>query len=445
MDKIRCAFYIRVSTEEQVHHGLSLDAQLQALERWASGKAVEVVGVYEDPGISARKPASKRPALQRLLDDVRADRVDMIAFVKLDRWFRNVGEYYKVQEILDAHHVHWKAILEDYETATSSGRLKVNIMLSVAQDEADRTSERIRFVNEEKLARGELTQGKLPLGFKRGKNRRMEIDPDTADMARDICKTFIRSQSISYTRRYMLETYGYLNSYNHYRQMLSNRRYLGEDHGTKHCEALWSEEDFNLIQSILDCRSVRNSAYADRDAWNRHTYLFHGLCYCSECGKRMVTHTTKQGQYVYYRCQSYPLGICSHRQRMSEKKLEKYLLQNLLVGIDAYNISVRSYQAPAPVDTAPILRKLDKLKDLYLNDLIMRDAYEKEYKSLQADLDAAAVIPAPPEEIDASQIKDALAVYGSLTEQRKREFWSRTLSRITISPTGDVNFTPISP
>ena len=68
----------------------------------------------------------------------------IILVTKLDRWFRNIGEYYKVQEILEAHNVSWKTIYEDYDTSTAAGRLKINIMLSVAQDEADRASERIK-------------------------------------------------------------------------------------------------------------------------------------------------------------------------------------------------------------------------------------------------------------------------------------------------------------
>ena len=138
--------YVRVSTEEQAIHGLSIEAQTAALEDWAKSSGCKLLGIYTDAGISARKPASKRPALQQLLNDVRGGKGDLIVFTKLDRWFRNIAEYYKVQEVLEQHHVDWKTIQEDYDTSTASGRLKVNIMLSVAQDEADRTSERIKAV-----------------------------------------------------------------------------------------------------------------------------------------------------------------------------------------------------------------------------------------------------------------------------------------------------------
>ena len=162
----RAALYIRVSTEEQARHGLSLEDQKNNLTQFSKSHGMKIAGIYEDAGISARKPYKKRPALLRLLEDCKAGKIDLILFIKLDRWFRNVGNYYAVQEILDQYNVSWQATQEDYETTTASGRLKVNIMLSVAQDEADRTSERIKFVFEGKRARLEPLTGNIPFGYK---------------------------------------------------------------------------------------------------------------------------------------------------------------------------------------------------------------------------------------------------------------------------------------
>ena len=162
----RAALYMRVSTEEQAIHGLSIEAQREALDAWAGESGVQVAGHYVDAGISARKPASKRPELQRLLGDVRSGKIDLIVFTKLDRWFRNIAEYYKVQEVLEKNHVDWKTIHEDYDTTTASGRLKINIMLSVAQDEADRTSERIKAINEMKRQKREPLTGDCMPGYK---------------------------------------------------------------------------------------------------------------------------------------------------------------------------------------------------------------------------------------------------------------------------------------
>ena len=161
----RVFLYVRVSTEEQAIHGLSIEAQTAALEAWAKANGHRVVGVYTDAGISARKPATKRPALQQLLADAQAGKGELIVFTKLDRWFRNIAEYYKVQEILEKSHIDWRTIQEDYDTSTASGRLKINIMLSVAQDEADRTSERIKAINEMKRKKLEPLTGDCMRGY----------------------------------------------------------------------------------------------------------------------------------------------------------------------------------------------------------------------------------------------------------------------------------------
>ena len=137
MSILRAGLYERVSTEEQALKGYSIEAQKDLLEEYCHKNEIKIVGHYTDEGISGAKPPLKRPSLQRLLDDVQAGKVDIILFTKLDRWFRSVQEYYKVQEILDKHNVSWKTVLEDYNTDTSDGRLKVNIMLSVATSDSD--------------------------------------------------------------------------------------------------------------------------------------------------------------------------------------------------------------------------------------------------------------------------------------------------------------------
>ena len=82
---MRAALYIRVSSEEQARHGLSLQEQRDTLTRYAKANKMTVAGIYEDAGISARKPYKKRHALLRLLDDCKAGKVDTILFIKLDR------------------------------------------------------------------------------------------------------------------------------------------------------------------------------------------------------------------------------------------------------------------------------------------------------------------------------------------------------------------------
>ena len=158
--------YARVSTEDQAMHGVSLDAQKERLRQFAKENALEVVDLYVDDGISARKRYTRRPEMLRLLSDVQAGKIDVILFIKLDRWFRNIADYYEVQTILDRHRVQWIATEEDYDTTTANGRLSLNIKLAIAQDEADRTSERIRFVFQNMVKEGRVISGSTPKGYR---------------------------------------------------------------------------------------------------------------------------------------------------------------------------------------------------------------------------------------------------------------------------------------
>ena len=105
----RAALYIRVSTDEQAKHGFSLPEQKADLTAYAHEHGYFIAGVYADEGTTARKTITRRKELQRLLDDVRAGRIDIIIMKCLDRWFRNVRDYYNVQDILDAHGCLWRS------------------------------------------------------------------------------------------------------------------------------------------------------------------------------------------------------------------------------------------------------------------------------------------------------------------------------------------------
>ena len=428
----RVALYIRVSTEEQSRHGLSLEDQRNALIEYAKSHGMQIVEIYEDAGISARKPYKSRPALLRLLDDVKSKKIDLILFTKLDRWFRNVGNYYAVQEVLDANNVSWQAILEDYETVTSSGRLKVNIMLSVAQDEADRTSERLKFTFEQKRARGEPTNGRCPLGYKIV-NGHLQIDEDTAEAARDMFNYFIRTRSVVAVTKYMRENWGIRRAYKNFRLFLRNPIYIGKFYNSD-CPALISQETWDRTREILSTR-------AQRIVTRENIYLFTGILCCAECGNNMSGEKLTKGgrDYIYYRCPGHSRGAgCEHTKRVREDKLEEWLVSNLIGLIEIHNLSVRRKNTEKPQKNISKIRsKMEKLKDLYLSDLIEKDMYIEEYTTLKKELDSAQV-PEPPEKlIDPERLKDTLSIYSDLEKGGKKEFWSRTIRKIRATNEGD--------
>lgn len=427
---MRVALYVRVSTEEQAVHGLSVDDQKESLKKWAEENKHKVVDYYVDAGVSGRKSVSKRPELQRLLSDVEAGKIDLVAFTKLDRWFRNIGEFYKAQEVLDTHGVVWQATYEDYETATAAGRLKVNIMLSVAQDEADRTSERVKRIMQHKRELGLCPAGKTPIGLKAVESR-LCIDEETAHIARRMFEDYIATGSVNHVKKMLVSEFGIMRANHHIKCALSNERYIGLNNGIKVCDALIPPEDFALVQRMLTARSVRNNG-------SRHTWLFSGLVWCAECGHRLVTHSTRQRgtDYFYYRCKNYEMGICRHKKRINEATLEKYLLAKLPIEVQAHNAKLKAGKTKPPVDTAAIKRKMDKLTDLYLADLISREKYEMEYTSLKEKLN----VPPEPKPINEELVMSVLDAYDKLPSSGKKEVWNRFIRRIVVSENGDIFF-----
>src|SRR5450756_818380 len=166
---VRCAIYTRVSTE----HGLnqefnSLDAQYDAAS--ASIRSQAHVGStlirsrYDDGGYSGG--STDRPDLQKLLDDIRARKIDVIVVYKVDRLTRSLADFAKLVELFDTHGVSFVSVTQQFNTTTSMGRLTLNVLLSFAQFEREVTSERIRDKIAASKRKGIWVGGTLPFGYK---------------------------------------------------------------------------------------------------------------------------------------------------------------------------------------------------------------------------------------------------------------------------------------
>lgn len=433
----RAALYIRVSTEEQARHGLSLPEQKADLEEYAAEHGYLVAGIYEDAGISARKSYKKRPALLRLLDDCKEKKIDVILFIKLDRWFRNVGNYYAVQDILDQCGVSWQATQEDYETTTASGRLKVNIMLSVAQDEADRTGERIKFVFEGKRARNEPVTGHVPTGYVIN-GKKIVKDPATEKAISAYFEHYIKNGSITEAISYVSDRYGLNLKYQLASAMLSKPAYYGDFNGVS-CPAYITVEQHHLIES----RRRRTA----RKASKKRVYLFSGLLSCGECGARMGGRTHKIGgvEKAEYNCPGhYQNKGCCNRTNIREAAIEAYLISTIDDRFRQYKISCEnaSRNAVRTSDEAAELvrlkRKLSKLKDLYLNDLISLDDYRADYVpiseriSLLQQTHKPSKKHVPIENLERLLNKDWKESYEQMPRAEQRAFWRMVLSEIHV-------------
>lgn len=442
----RVALYLRVSTEEQAINGLSLQAQREALEKHARERGYSIVDIYADEGITARKQLSKRKELQRLLSDVKKDKIDLILVTKLDRWFRNIKDYYTVQDILEAHNCNWRTIFENYDTSTASGRLHINIMLSVNQDECDRTSERIKAVFKHKKENKEVCSGNVPYGYYIDENKHMQIDEAKAKEVQDAYNYYELHNNMMQTRNYLSDKYGYI-TYTATRKRLTHEAYTGTVNGIKDfCPAIISAKQYKNVQRLIGMNKKQYKPKAPQEE-----YIFSGMIKCKECGGSFNSNRIfRSGKcYKFYRCQRAKREKnCSNKYTLSEKGiLEPYLLSHIKEELQNYKISYEVKQESKDTQDISLQlnkarNKLYKLKDLYLDDLIDKDAYKAEYArlngtvaELEKELDNDSDMDI--DTVDTILNMDFESIYNTLQPNEKRYIWQSIIDYIEVGTNRD--------
>lgn len=453
----RCAIYIRVSTSEQMMHGKSLEAQREYLACYAKEHGMIPIGVYADEGKTARKELKKRKAIHALLEDVRAGKIDIILFWRLDRWFRNMSDFYKVQDILDEYGVHWISASEPgINMETRDGRLQLNVVLSIGQNEVDTTSERIKFVNEASIRQGKVIFGdsNMPRGFKVGiidGKKCMVKDPEQEEMVNAFFDYFEKHQAKQQTLRYMQRNYNPDFSYAMLRTMLSSEFYKGTYRGIPYCPAYLSEERWTRLQQI----SKKNIKRAP----SGRIYYFSGMIRCPVCGQLLAgtgsrsiinRKTGEKKDYCYYRCNRAMLDrICTNTHKLSQNLVEKYLLENLEHEFESYKIRVenikRREKKVQPVRTeVQIEKEMERLNILFQKGRIAWDYYSQEYDALEKEKSDLKIVTAEPEPdysfIESLLQEDFRKIYSALTQENKRTFWKNTIREIHIKSDYTIDF-----
>lgn len=441
------ALYVRVSTEEQAINGDSLRTQREELTRYAINNGFHIYGIYEDDGFSATN--LKRPALQRLLKDVEQNKINRILITKLDRLSRGVRNYYKVLDVLDEHEVFWQTIFEKYDSSTANGRLHINIMLSVAENESAQTSERIKSVFKTKVENKEVIAGKIPIGLKK-ENKKLVIDEDKKQVILDAFRFYKETTSAYQTFQKLDLKYpelqlNYMRTY----RILTNKLYIGIKE-TRYgdvenfCPSLIDSTTFENTQRLLQKNARKKSAN------NSDGYLFQGMLKCAECGYtlggKFYSKNVESSRY-YYICKRHHSSLkCSCGKNFNEQKIEQKLLQEFKIQLKKY-ISDYEYKQhnfkkmDMSKEITSLENKLNKLKDLYIRDLIRIEDYEKDYKEYVSQLEVLSKeqekietnIPDNNLEVLKSFLKqDFSLIYNKLSRIEKRRIWLSVIDYITL-------------
>jgi DNA invertase Pin-like site-specific DNA recombinase len=315
----RCAVYTRVSTEEGLGQAFnSLDAQKEACTAYITSQRHEgwtlAPGDYDDGGFSGG--TMERPGLKRLLEEVRAGRVEVIVVYKVDRLTRNLGDFARIVDVLDAADASFVSVTQSFNTTTSMGRLTLNVLLSFAQFEREVTGERIRDKIAASKAKGIWMGGVVPLGYD-VRQRKLVINEPEAETVGMIFRSYLalgsvlalqadleekRIQSKQRTNRSGNAYGGKSMSRGALYLLLQNRIYIGQicHKGTAHPgehEGIVDPGLFEAVQAQLERNRIDRS---DR-AYAGYPSLLAGILW-DEHGRRMSpSHAVKQvKRYRYY-------------------------------------------------------------------------------------------------------------------------------------------------
>lgn len=323
--RLRCAVYTRKSTEDGLEQEFnSLDAQREACAAYIASQVglgwKPVPDRYDDGGISGG--TMERPALQRLLQDIRDRKIDVVVVYKIDRLTRSLADFAKIVEVFDAAGASFVSVTQQFNTTTSMGRLTLNVLLSFAQFEREVTAERIRDKIAASKKKGLWMGGTIPFGY-RVQDRRLIVEEAESAEVRTLFERYLELGSVPALARELNDRTGPAGStlrliHNDTGQgrrrtarrigngklyyMLANPIYTGrvrhgaEIHTGEH-EAIITDATFEAVQARLADQAPRPRG----TPVNRDFHLLNGLVF-DETGDRLSPiHATKQGKrYRYY-------------------------------------------------------------------------------------------------------------------------------------------------
>ena len=306
-DKKKCGLYMRVSTDDQAKEGFSLPEQKERLEAFCKFKNYEIIDYYEDAGISA-KTGNHRPEFERLKKDIKSKKINTIVALKLDRITRSIYDWENLITFLDENDAYLDCANDEINTTTANGKMISRLLMSVSQNEIERTSERTKVGMAGAIKSGHIPH-KAPLGYKH-EDKKLVIDYSTKDIVVRIFDLYYNGYS--YQKISNLFNEEKVLGKNNWRDstivgIIENEIYKGDFiHGKKTKHPTYYED---VVEPIIskemweDCQvqKKKNSRSYKRTL----TYLYLQKLKCPKCNRILggKATTKKNGNaYFYYYC-----------------------------------------------------------------------------------------------------------------------------------------------
>lgn len=372
MNKIT-AIYTRVSSNEQAAEGYGLDSQEEKCRAYASivlGVKEEDIKLYVDDGYSAKD--IKRPMLLNMMEEVREGMIERIIIYKLDRLSRSVVDTYALlKELMDLE-CGLISVIDQLDISTANGRLVIGVLSIIAQWEREVVSERMRAAREVMIAKGIYPYGMPPFGWKRGDDKKLEIDEKKAFLVNLMGDMLIEGMCLSEIRDKMKIDYGLSVSKDMVGKYLRQEANIGifrrDDVAyTNIIPPIMSVKKYDKIQEYLKFREHHSP--------NKKAYIFHSLMYCKDCNVRMRNVSTvktinKRTKHIYY---YYACPQCGNR--ISQNKIKKPLLLSIFMEGESDRIN---YQIN--------LLKKDMQKIKRKEESLLKDFVEESSESISQDI-----------------------------------------------------------
>ena len=300
---LRTAIYVRVSTEDQVEEGFSIRAQSEKLKSYALLKDWEIYNIYSDEGISGKNIVD-RPAINRLIDDIKNGKVNNVLVFKVDRLTRNTKNLIELVELFEEYGCTFNSLTESIDTDTPSGRMFLKIIGIFAEFERENLVTRLKLGLERKVKEGfTLASRSLSYGYIRKKgNRIQEIQPEEAKIVSEIFSLYINENSTMngiatlLNKRKIKSKMGSAWTATVIKGILTNPTYIGKvrystSNENKYFEAeghhkrILTDEIFLLAQE-----KIKRTSYISRTKQPKEEHYFCGILVCSLCGSKFSTH-----------------------------------------------------------------------------------------------------------------------------------------------------------
>ena len=391
-EKKKCGLYMRVSTEDQAREGFSLPEQRERLESFCKFKGYEIIDYYEDAGISA-KTGNYRPEFERLKNDIKAKKVNTIVALKLDRITRSIYDWENLMTFLDENDAYLDCVNDEINTTSANGKMISRLLMSVSQNEIERTSERTKIGLAGAIKQGHIPS-QAPLGYKH-EDKKLVIDYSTKDIVKRIFNLYYEGNSYQ-TISNILNEEKVLGKTNwrdsSITAILENEVYKGDYvHGkrTKHptyyqdvVEPIVSKELWEECQ----VQKKKNSRSYQRTL----TYLFLQKLTCPKCGRIMGGKATKKKNgnvYYYYYCTDCKINL-------KENVISEYF-DNFVQELVEYDSVVNQFFLPMIKQKFDEPReqlekeinnqknKLERIKKAYVNGVFELQEYNEERKIVE--------------------------------------------------------------